>query len=119
MNDLLKRTLEEVRISEGAVFRSRTGQPYKSINMAFYNAMKKHMEIDDFTFHELRHTFASRLVMGGVDLPTVKRLMGHKELSMTLRYAHLSDEHMQRAVDVLVPTNFTTCRDDEKTAVHK
>ncbi len=47
--------------------------------------------------------------MAGVDLSTVKRLMGHKDISMTLRYAHLSDNHMQRAVDFLVPPFFTTC----------
>jgi len=40
-------------------------------------------------FHSLRHTFASHLVMGGVDLTTVSRLMGHKSLTVTLRYFHL------------------------------
>ena len=118
MNELLKQTLEEVRISEGAVFRSRTGQPYKSIRTAFTSALKR-AEIEDFTFHDLRHTFASRLVMGGVDLPTVKELMGHKDITMTLRYAHLSDRHKQKAVEVLLPTYFTTCKDDGKTADHK
>ena len=55
----------------------------------------------DFTFHDLRHTFASRLVMSGVDLPTVQALMGHKDISMTLRYTHLSSDHKQRAVRAL------------------
>jgi len=49
----------------------------------------------------LRHTFASRLVMAGVDLPTVKELMGQKNINMTLRYPHLSRDHKQRAVRTL------------------
>jgi integrase len=57
--------------------------------------------VEDFTFHDLRHTFASRLVMSGVDLPTVEALMGHKDISMTLRYTHLSSDHKQRAVRAL------------------
>ena len=99
MNEVLRKTLEEI-VGEGAVFRSRTGQPYKSIDTAFYSAVKR-AEIEDFHFHDLRHTFASRLVMAGVDLPTVKELMGHKDIKMTLRYAHLSDDHKQKAVNLL------------------
>lgn len=110
MNEMLTTTLAAIKLSDGAVFRNRTGAPYRSVRTAFENAVKR-AEIEDFTFHDLRHTFASRLVMAGVDLPTVKRLMGHKEISMTLRYAHLSDDHMQRAVDFLVPTSPTTCEE--------
>ena len=55
----------------------------------------------DFTFHDLRHTFASRLVMSGVDLPTVQALMGHKDISITPRYTHRSRVHKQRAVRAL------------------
>jgi site-specific recombinase XerD len=70
--------------------------------------------ISDFTFHDLRHTFASRLVMAGVDLPTVQNLLGHKTIAMTLRYTHLSSDHKQRAVNALelfgekVPAIFPT-----------
>jgi hypothetical protein len=49
----------------------------------------------------VRHTFASRLVMAGVDLPTVQNLMRHKDISMTLHYTHLSSDHKQRAVRAL------------------
>ncbi len=118
MNELLKQTLQEVKILEGAVFRSRSGKPYRSIRTAFTTALKR-AAITDFTFHDLRHTFASRLVMGGVDLPTVKELMGHKDITMTLRYAHLSDSHKQRAVEILVPPYFTPCENMEKVVVHK
>jgi site-specific recombinase XerD len=60
--------------------------------------------IADFTWHCLRHTFASRLVMAGVDLRTVQQLMGHKTIQMTCRYAHLAPEHQLAAVERLCET---------------
>jgi integrase len=51
--------------------------------------------------HVLRHTFASRLVMAGVDLRTVQELMGHKSIEMTLRYSHLSPHHKRTAMEAL------------------
>lgn len=57
--------------------------------------------IEDFRWHDLRHTFASRLVMGGVDLRTVADLLGHRSIQMTMRYAHLAPGHRASAVTVL------------------
>ena len=58
--------------------------------------------IDGLTkLHTLRHTFASHLVMSGVDLPTVKKLMGHSDIQTTMIYAHLAPDHLQEAVDRL------------------
>jgi site-specific recombinase XerD len=54
--------------------------------------------LQNFTWYCLRHTFASRLVMRGVDLRTVAELMGHRTIQMTMRYAHLSPNHTLAAV---------------------
>lgn len=81
-------------------FDSMTGKAYKDVKRSFHTACRQ-AGIRDFHFHDLRHTFASHLVMGGVDIVTVSRLLGHASLSMTLRYSHLAPQHLQKAVDVL------------------
>lgn len=66
-----------------------------------YDAFKRacaDAKIVDFRFHDLRHTFASHLVMAGVDLVTVKELMGHAGIAMTVRYSHLVPEHKLQAL---------------------
>jgi site-specific recombinase XerD len=59
--------------------------------------------VPNFHWHDLRHTFISRLVMKGVSLRTVQELAGHKTISMTVRYAHLAPEHNQAAIEKLDP----------------
>jgi integrase len=59
--------------------------------------------LEGFTWHGLRHTFASRLVMSGADLRTVQDLGGWRTLSMVMRYSHLAPDHLRAAVERLVP----------------
>ncbi len=67
----------------------------------WFDSAVKAARLRDFTWHCLRHTFASRLVMMGVDLRTVQELMGHKDIRMTCRYAHMSPGHKLEAVELL------------------
>ena len=82
------------------VFTDNQGRRYKNVRKSLATALRK-AGIKDFLFHDLRHTFASHLVMAGVDLTTLKDLLGHQSLDMTLRYAHLSPGHKVKAVGVL------------------
>ena len=90
---------------ESYVFANPNGKPYRDVKKGFAAALRR-AGIEDFRFHDLRHTFASRLVMAGVDIRTVQDLLGHKDIKMTMRYSHLSDVHMREAVKkVEVGTN--------------
>ena len=113
INGTLKDTLTELfhgtkdrprRIDVPYVFYDpATCKAYKDIKRSFHSACKR-AKITNFHFHDTRHTFASHLVMVGVDLTTVKELLGHKHLTMTLRYAHLAPSHKVKAVDILDAT---------------
>jgi integrase len=103
INNTLKEALKGItrRLDIPYVFYNpKTDKPYDNIVKSFYTAMKR-AGIKDFRFHDLRHTFASQLVMAGVDLTTVRELLGHKTLTMTLRYSHLAPSHKVNAVNIL------------------
>ncbi|HEC64360.1 MAG TPA: site-specific integrase [bacterium] len=102
INDSIYRTLLVAKKLPDSpwVFCKSNGKRYGNVRKAFEGARKR-AGIVDFRFHDLRHTFASHLVMAGVDLRTVQELLGHKSFEMTLRYAHLSPEHKKAALDVL------------------
>ena len=97
------------------MFCAPRGGPCRNFRTAFERAVHKAGRVAG-TFHDLRHTFASRLVTACGDLPTVKELLGHKGIAITLRYTHLFTDHKQRAVHALeqfgdkVPTIVTTVR---------
>jgi integrase len=70
----------------------------------------KETGIENFRWHDMRHDFVSQLVMKGVDLNTVRELMGHADMKMTMRYAHLAPSSKLRAVEVLTQSNDDTIR---------
>lgn len=86
------------------VFLNCYGEKLSKPRDWFEPAIKK-AGVQKFTWHCLRHTFASRLVMAGVDLRTVQELMGHKTIQMTCRYAHLAPKHRLAAVQRLCETS--------------
>ncbi|GMV31987.1 MAG: hypothetical protein AMXMBFR59_41120 [Rhodanobacteraceae bacterium] len=93
--EVLKRWREIAPADEPRLF------PIESPKTAWH-AVVEEAGIGKFRFHDLRHHFASRLVMAGEDLNTVRELLGHADIATTLRYAHLAPEHKRRAVDALL-----------------
>lgn len=101
LNRIAQETLADWRDQapdpEGLVFPGASGERFNNTRRSWTGVLKA-AKITGFRWHDLRHTFASRLVMAGVDLNTVRELLGHSSIAMTLRYAHLAPEHRAAAV---------------------
>jgi len=104
INDRLAGVLKEVRrgnqLKSPYVFCDSRGRRFNEVTRSFTSACRR-AGIEAFRFHDLRHTFASHLVMKGIGLKAVQELLGHADLTMTMRYAHLSQGHLQEAVAAL------------------
>jgi len=101
INDVLMETLESVKNNSNSKYvLDRNGNPIKSFKKGFYSALRR-SGIKKCRFHDLRHTFATRLIMARVDIVTVQELLGHKDIRMTKRYSHPTPEHKKQAVDML------------------
>lgn len=84
------------------VFLAPTGKPWtKDALYKYFNPAKERAGVEDFTPHDCRHTFASHLVQKGATLKAVADLLGHKNLNMVMRYAHLSPTHLKTTVEML------------------
>ena len=102
MNDSLYEVLRRQprHISSSSVFCNPDGTRFHDIRAGFETALRE-AGLDHIPIHALRHTFASNLVMSGVDIRTVQKLLGHKDIKTTMRYAHLAPDHLRSAVENL------------------
>jgi len=98
---ILRAWKKQSEIKDTLVFAGKDGKPFNDVRTSWVGALKD-AKVENFRWHDLRHTFASNLVMRGVDLNTVRELLGHSDYKMTLRYAHLAPEHKAAAVNKLV-----------------
>jgi integrase len=89
-----------VRKCQYVFYNPETGGQWKDLWLGLKKACRK-SELDDITWHTFRHTFASRLIAGGADLVTVKKLLGHSDIKITMRYAHTNHEAKVAAVRLL------------------
>jgi len=101
-NDYSEKSVANNKVSKvnGYVFEGENGNHLLDFKKAWGKLLDE-ASISNFRFHDLRHHFASKLVMAGVDLNTVRELLGHGSLDMTLRYAHLAPEHKAKAVALI------------------
>ncbi|WP_289029667.1 site-specific integrase [uncultured Paraglaciecola sp.] len=103
LNNEAFKTLNNWKIDSGfhgLVFKGQDDKQLLEIRKSWATVLDM-AKIENFRFHDLRHHFASRLVMASVDLNTVRELLGHSDLTMTLRYAHLAPEHKAAAVNLI------------------
>jgi len=105
INSTLYSELIKLKSKEGKDYRVF---PFKSIRTAFTNACER-AGIEDFTFHDLRRTFGTRLLERGVDIVTISRLYGHSSVLVTQRYLHPKDELSREAVELLAGISNQRC----------
>jgi len=104
-NEVHKALKTERRLSRGNyVFVNGNGNQWNNNLPRTVKKIFKKAGIIDASIHTLRHTFASHLAMQGVDIPSIQKLMGHASISVTMRYSHLSPEHLR---DSIMNLNFT------------
>ena len=101
LNTQARRILErQPRDGSSFVFPSpRDPSRPRSRNLALWYRVRREAGIEDVRLHDLRHTHASHAVMNGVPVPVVSRLLGHSNVRMTLRYAHLGDRDIEAAAE--------------------
>ena len=104
LNDVLYNELCRLKSGRGqspfVFFNPETGKPYLDMKTGFKGACRR-AGVENLRFHDLRHTFASRLIERGVDVVTVKELLGHHSITITQRYTHSRDERKVAAVGLL------------------
>jgi integrase len=117
LNSVALRALAELRKrcdGAGPVIRNLAGEPLAGPRHWFEKALKA-ARIEGFHWHDLRHTFASRLAMAGVGLRAIQDALGHKGIAMTVRYAHLAPDFLLDVVEKLVAAQSTASDTAEST----
>ena len=113
--EVLKSKAKVRHIKSHYIFTSQNGTRIDQANLlkVFYQALKK-SNVLKFRFHDLRHTFATRLVQANVDLYTVSKLLGHKDIKMSQRYSHHCPESLRGGVEVLDKISTNLAQSKEK-----
>lgn len=86
---------------KGLVFPGKDGRKMFDNMQKSWKKLLELAEIENFTWHDMRHDYASQLVMANVDLNTARELLGHADIKMTLVYPHLAPEHKRKAIESL------------------
>lgn len=101
ISDKLMKVFEKLpKVSEYVFVNPETNKPYKDIKKSWKKALKE-AHIENFRFHDLRHTVATRLAESNIDLVVVKEILGHADIQTTMRYAHAVPKRKQDAISVL------------------
>jgi integrase len=103
LNDFMIELLQNLKLNpelRGAVFLNRYGKPLRKLTNQFKLALGN-AGIENFCFHDLRHTFASHFVMCGGDVISLKEILGHSSIKMVERYAHLASSHKRKLINNL------------------
>ncbi len=103
--EVLKRRVKQTKGPYLFPHRSDPNRPLNNIDRGHHNAVRDAGIKLDFRLYDFRHTFGSRSAMAGVDLATLKELMGHSSITTTMRYVHPTPEHKRRAMDKLEQFN--------------
>ena len=97
-HQLVQELAKGLQEPSGLLFPGKDPSKPIEIKKAWYTALRR-SGVDDFRFHDLRHTAASYLAMNGASLPEISEVLGHKTYDMVKRYAHLSKPHMASVVE--------------------
>lgn len=101
LSNILKNILERLeKISEYVFINPKTNKPYTDVKKSFKKVLMN-ANIENFRFHDLRHTVATRLVEKGIDLVVVQEILGHSKLTTTQRYAHPVPQRKLDAINIL------------------
>ena len=94
MNNVMYKTLQELRAEANGSEKVYQSKHVQSV----FGTARKNADLDGLRLHDLRHTFATRLIQSGVDVFTVQKLLGHSTITMTMRYVHSFESQMRDAV---------------------